>query len=184
MTIQRRKRQSKTDYNARLKMIASGKKRLVARLSSNNIILQIIEYKKDGDTVLLCAHSNELKKYGWTYNKTNISAAYLLGILIAAKAKKKGIKEAIFDCGMKRAVHGGVLFSILKGAVDGGLNIPHNTNAFPKEERINGMHIADYAKKLSKEEYAKKFSNYLKLNSKPEDIKNKFDDVKGNILRS
>ena|SRR3989344_3189711 len=184
MTQYKRRRKSRTDYNARLNLIKSGKLRLVARMSLKNIILQIIEYKKDGDVVLIAAHSNELKRYGWLYSKTNISAAYLLGLLVAIKAKKKNLKEAIFDSGLKKAIHSGVLFAVLNGAVNGGLKIPHNPDIFPTEARINGEHVAKYAKMLNNEEYAKRFGNYAKLNLKPEDMKKKFDEAKNNILRS
>lgn len=180
----RRKREGKTDYRARLKMLVSGRLRLVARLSLRNILLQIIRYEKNGDKILLSAHSNELKGYGWPYSKTNISAAYLLGLLIAAKAKKKGIKEAIFDCGLRNFVGGGVVASILKGAVDGGLKIPHKPEMFPDDSRINGEHIANYSKMLDEEKYKKMFGGYIKLGQKPEDIQKRFLDAKGRILGS
>ena len=182
MAMLKRRKQGRTNYAKRLKMVASGAYRLVARRSLKNIMLQIIEYKKDGDIILAASHSRELKKYGWPYSNKNTSAAYLLGLLIAVKAKKSGLKECIFDFGLENAMHGGVLFAALKGAVDGGLKIPHDSVALPKEDRINGEHIAKYARELSKEKYSKIFSNYIKANARPEEIKNKFDDAKKKIL--
>lgn len=181
--MQKRKREARTDYRARLKMLGSGKLRLVARISSKNILMQIVKYEISGDIVLVSAHSNELKKYNWNYSKSNICSAYLVGLLIAIKAKKKNINEVIFDCGLRRAVKGGVLFATLKGAVDGGLDIPHNEEAFPADDRISGKHIAEYAKSLPREEYSKIFSKYLKSNAKPEEIQKHFLAAKENILR-
>src|SRR3989339_1114907 len=102
--MQRRKREGKTDYRARLGMLKSGSLRLVARISLRNIMLQIIKYESEGDVTLVAVHSNELKKFGWNYGKTNISTAYLLGMLAATKAKKAKISEAIFDCGLRKAM--------------------------------------------------------------------------------
>lgn len=183
MSVQRRKRQRKTDYKTRLKMVASGKLRIVTRLSLKNVSMQIVEYGNNGDKIITSAHSNELKKYGWLYNRANISSAYLVGLLLAIKAKKIKIKEAIFDCGLKKTFSGGVLFAALKGVVDGGLDVPCNDEVFPSEERIRGKHIADYVKSLKKEDYEKRFGNYLKLNARPEDIEKKFAEVKDKITR-
>ena len=181
--IQRRKKEGKTDYKARLRILAFGKPRLAARLSLKNIIMQVIQYDALGDKVLVSAHSNELKKYGWIYSNNNLSAAYLVGLLMAVKAKKKKINEAIFDTGLRRAIKGNVLFAALKGAVDGGLDIPHSVEAFPNESRLKGEHVASYAKTLDPEKYKKLFSNYIKLNAKPEDMPKKFIEVKEKILR-
>jgi len=181
--MQRRKREGKTDYRARLGMLKSGSLRLVARISLRNIMLQIIKYESEGDVTLVAVHSNELKKFGWNYGKTNISTAYLLGMLAATKAKKAKISEAIFDCGLRKAMKRGVLFAILKGAIDGGLNIPHNEEAFPSDERIRGEHIEKYTKSLDKESFKKRFSGYEKTGIKPEDIKRQFEAVKEKIIR-
>jgi len=167
-----------------LRMLVSGKTRLVARISLKNVLLQLVQYETDGDKILASAHSRELRKYGWEYNGANMSSAYLVGLLIAIKAKKKGIKDAIFDCGLRKVSSRGVLITTLKGAVDGGLKIPHNEEMFPDESRISGEHIAKYSKSLKQEDYRKKFSNYIKSGIKPEDIQKKFTETKENILRS
>ena len=181
--IQRRKKEGKTDYRARLRLLTSGKLRLVARASLRNMALQLIQYDSQGDKVLMSAHSNELKKHGWLYSKNNLSAAYLLGLLIAVKAKRKGINDAVFDAGLGCAIKGGRLFAALKGAVDGGLNIPHDKSAFPDGSRMAGEHIASYAKKLGQDEYKKLFSGYMGLNAKPEEMPKKFIEVKEKIAK-
>lgn len=184
MAKQRRKLEKKTDYKSRLRILVSGKTRLVARISLKNVLLQLVKYETAGDKILASAHSRELKKYGWEYNGANMSSAYLVGLLIAVKAKKNGIKEAVFDCGLRKVSSGGVLSATLKGAVDGGLKIPHNKEIFPDESRISGEHIAKYSKSLNQEDYKKIFSNYIKSGMKPEEIQKKFTEAKEKIFGS
>ena len=157
----RRKREGKTDYKKRLKLISSGKPRLVVRRSLRNIIVQIVEFHPDGDKVLAHAHSKELEKLGWKGYGKNISAAYLVGLLCAKKATQAGIKQAVFDIGLYQSVKGSVIYATLKGAVDGGLEIPHSEEVYPAEERIQGEHL-----------------------KKGENIKKNFEEVKNKILKA
>ena len=86
----RRKRQGKTNYRKRLKLLKSGELRLVVRPSLKRISAQLIEFHPSGDKVIVAANSIELEKLGWNYGKGNIPAAYLTGLLIGTKAKNKG----------------------------------------------------------------------------------------------
>ena len=138
----RRKKEGKTDYKKRLKLLLSGKPRLVVRPSLKNIRAQIATAEKVGDKIMISSHSNELKKLGWKYNTGNIPSAYLTGLLTAKKSVKAGIKEAILDIGLRKPVKGSKLFACLKGAIDGGLKIPFSETILPSEERIKGEHIA------------------------------------------
>lgn len=180
MVSQKRRKQGKTDYRARLKMLKSGKLRLVVRLSSKNILLQVVQYEATGDKVLVAAHTNELKKLGWSYNKSNLASGYLVGLLAGVKSKKKGINEVLFDCGLRKVVGGGILFAVLKGVVDSGLNVPHSEESFPDENRIKGKHVVDYYKSLDDEKKKKLFSGYIKQNLNVEDMEKTFDQVKVN----
>lgn len=137
----KRKLEGKTDYRKRLALLKSGKPRLVVRKSLNNISAQIIAYETEGDKVLASAHSRELLKLGWKGRRRNLPAAYLTGYLCGQQAKKAGISEAIFDAGLYTSVKGVVIYAVLKGALDAGLNIPHNKSVFPAEDRIRGKHI-------------------------------------------
>ena len=138
----RRKRQGKTDYKLRLNQVLSGKIRLVARISNKNVITQLVEFNPDGDKVLVSAHTNEIqKKHGWKCAKRNTPAAYLTGYLIGTKAKSKEINEAILDIGLKSPIRGSLIYAVLKGAVDAGLNISHSEKVLPDEKRIKGEHI-------------------------------------------
>ena len=88
----KRKRKGLTNYKKRLTLLKSRKPRLVIRKSNKNIILQLIDYKPDGDIILLSTHSRELKKYGWKPQLNNLPSAYLTGLLCGNKLKKKNIK--------------------------------------------------------------------------------------------
>ena len=97
----RRRREGKTDYQARKALVLSGKPRLVTRSTLKNVTAQIIVAKPLGDEVLAAAHSRELKKkYGWKAPTGNVPAAYLTGLLCGLKAKAKGVSEAILDIGL------------------------------------------------------------------------------------
>jgi len=87
---------------------------------------------------------------------------------IAALAEKKGVETRPFTCyldlGLARATAGNRVFAALKGAVDGGLHIPHSDKIFPKSksgkdakkdakdakagnplrDRIFGLHVQTY----------------------------------------
>ena len=139
----RRKREGKTDYKKRLTLLKSRELRLVIRKSLKNITVQIIQYNPDGDKTLVAASSKEIKKFGWKGYGRNTTIAYLVGMLCAAKAKKKGINKANLDIGLYTARKGTVIFSALKGVVDAGLEVPHDSEIFPSEDRIAGKHISE-----------------------------------------
>jgi len=161
----RRKREGKTNYKKRLRMLLSNKPRLVIRPSNSNIIAQIIEYHPKGDMTTVSADSKELEKQGWKFVKGNIPAAYLTGVLLGTKAKKKDIKEAILDMGLNSSVKGSRIFACLKGVIDAGIQIPVSEDVFPDEKRIKGEHIVNY--KSEKSDITKVF----------EEIKNKLIKV-------
>ena len=148
----RRRREGKTDYRKRLALVKSKKLRLVVRKSNNAVNCQIVEYGHGGDKTFVQASSFDLKKLGWTGPTGNIPAAYLTGMLCAKRALDKKVKEAILDIGLYRNTKGNRLFAALKGAVDGGLVIPHSKEAFPSDDRISGKHIPEPAgAKVAKE---------------------------------
>ncbi len=169
----RRIREKKTNYKKRIALIKSGKPRLVVRVFNNSIIVQIIAFDEKGDRVLAQANSRELVRMGWKGHPANTPAGYLLGLLIAKKAKEKGITEAVLDIGFHTPVHGSTVFAVLKGALEGGLKVPHSEDALPSEERVKGVHIAEYAKALKssdEEKYRKQFGGYLKRGLEPENL--------------
>lgn len=177
----KRRREGKTDYGARLKLIDLEKARLVARITNNHIIAQIIKVAPEGDETIISAHSNELKKMGWFGSTKNISAAYLTGFLCGKKAMDEGIEEAILDIGLKSPTKGTKIFAVLKGAVDAGLYVPHGEVVLPDEERIRGEHIAKYAESLSEDEINEKFSQYIQNGLSPKDLPDHFEKIKQKI---
>ena len=128
---QRRTREGKTDYKKRATLLLAGKPRIAIRKSLNSIWMQVIEYHAEGDKVILSAHSNELKKIGWKAGCGNMPAAYLTGLLLAKKAAEKKIGECILDTGFYPSIKGGKVYAALKGAVEGGMKIPHSKDILP-----------------------------------------------------
>ena len=181
----RRRREGKTDYQARKALVLSGKPRLVTRTSVKSVAAQIFVAKPHGDEVLVAAHSNELKKYGWKAPTGNVPAAYLTGLLCGLKAKSKGVKEAILDIGLIAPTKGAKVFATLSGVLDAGVNVPHNEEKIVKE-RSKGEHIAVYGKSLAgdSEVYSAKFSKYLKQKLAPEKLPEHFAKVKAEIISS
>ena len=182
----RRKREGKTDYRHRLRLLRSGKLRLVVRVSLKHVSAQIVKVSSAGDVTLASAHSKQLDELGWKNGTSNLPSAYLVGLLCGYRAIKSGVKETTFDIGMSHPTKGGKIFAVLKGAVDAGLQIPHSKEILPSDERISGSSISQYAEKLKKEdekEYSSRFSNYLSRGLNPEQIPDHFNSVKQEIIK-
>lgn len=143
----RRRREGRTDYRQRLKLLKSRKIRMVVRKSLKNTQIQFIEYKETGDNVLATANSKELvSKYNWKYSTSNTPAAYLTGILAGKRAKDKGIDECILDMGRYVPVTGSKVFASLKGAIDAGVDCPISEEKIPDEKRLMGTHLDEKIK--------------------------------------
>lgn len=155
----RRRRQGKTDYRRRLGLLKSRQTRVVVRTTSRNVIVQFVEYDETGDKILAQAQALELSKFEFQ-GGANTPSAYLAGFLAATRAKEAGIEGAVFDLGRAYPHKGGVVFSALKGIVDGGVEVPHGEDIFPSDERIRGAHIND-------EKAAAFAAAYEKLAGKP-----------------
>ena len=182
----RRRREGKTDYQARKALVISGKPRLVTRFSLKNVTVQIVVAKLHGDEVLAAANSRELvKTYGWKAPTGNVPAAYLTGLLCGLKAKAKDVEEAILDIGLISPTKGSKIFAALSGVLDAGVDVPHSEEKIVKE-RMKGEHIAKYAKSLGagSEEYSAKFSKYIAQGVAPEKIPEHFNKVKAEITGS
>jgi len=220
----RRRREGKTDFYARKRLITqdknkynSPKYRFVVRVSNKEITCQIAHAKIEGDVVVAAAYSHELKRFGMPVGLNNYAAAYATGLLLARRVlskfnladKYKGqttpdgndynVEEledgphpfrAYLDVGLHRTTTGSKIFAALKGATDGGLEVPHSVTRFvgySKEEKslkadilrkhLFGAHVVDYMKSLREEnppKYQKLFSAYIKAGFKAEDIEAKW----------
>merc|ERR1712010_118771 len=192
--------QSKNKY-------ATPKYRFVVRFTNKDIICQVVSSKIKGDICHAAAYARELPRYGVKVGLTNYSAAYCVGLLCARRLLKKynlddkfeGTPEvtaefedafvhgndedgpsafhALLDVGLKRTSLGSKIFSAMKGAFDGGLEIPHSEKKFygydaeekeydaeANKERILGGHVSTYMESLAEEEpeeYEAKFSKFI-----------------------
>ncbi|KAI5859064.1 hypothetical protein BZA05DRAFT_383248 [Tricharina praecox] len=95
-TKYRRRREGKTDYYARKRLITQAKNkynapkyRLVVRFTNRDVICQIVSSEIVGDKVFAVAYSHELPRYGIKHGLTNWAAAYATGLLLARRTLAK-----------------------------------------------------------------------------------------------
>jgi len=88
----RRRREGKTDYYARKRLIIQDKNkynahkyRFVPRITNTKVICQVIYATIQGDRVLCHAQSTELRKYGLTTGLSNYASCYATGLLCARR---------------------------------------------------------------------------------------------------
>jgi large subunit ribosomal protein L5e len=186
---------------------------LIVRFTNKDIICQIAYARIDGDKIVCAAYAHELSKYGVKVGLTNYAAAYCTGLLLARRVLKKFNLDSIYagceevtgeqyqvesvagspgafrcylDVGLARTTTGARVFGAMKGAVDGGLDIPHGVKRFPgydsesKEfhadvhrKHIFGQHVADYMRLLQTDDddaYKKQFAQYIKLGITPDSV--------------
>lgn len=103
-TKPRRRRQNKTDYQARRSMIQQDKNkyeakkyRFVVRKTNQKILCQIVTAHPQGDRIEYQAESTELKKFGLTAGLTNYAAAYATGLLLARRLLKSKGMETMYQ---------------------------------------------------------------------------------------
>lgn len=147
----RRRREGRTDYRQRQRLLRGRVPRAVVRISHRNANVQLISYDEVGDKVLAAATSKELTKLGWTGATGNLPAAYLTGYLAGKRAMQNGVDEAVLDIGLKGPARGSAVFAALKGMLDAGVQIPHGEEVLPAPERINGAHIDENMVKMIEE---------------------------------
>jgi len=148
-TMRRRRREHKTDYKLRLRLLSSGRDRIVIRRTNRYYLAQIVHSDEAQDKVLMSVSSKDLLSKGWDKkfegSLKSIPAGYLTGLLLAKKVKKGSF---VIDLGMIRTLPGSRVFSVVKGLIDGGLDISANEKVFPSEGRINGEHLKEELKKV------------------------------------
>ncbi|RME84450.1 MAG: 50S ribosomal protein L18 [Planctomycetota bacterium] len=141
----RRRRECKTDYLARLKMLKGGRPRLVFRKTNRYLIVQYIKSEEAKDKVVFGVTSKFLLKKGWPEefrgSLKSIPAAYLMGYYVAKKIKRDRLENPILDVGMLRMIHKSRPYAFIKGLVDAGLDISCKEEAFPEKERIEGKSL-------------------------------------------
>lgn len=195
------------------------KYRLAVRFTNKDICMQVIRATIAGDIVETAAYAHELPKYGLKVGLTNYAAAYCVGLLIARRTLKKfGLDEeyvgqeevtgedynveagegsrpfkAFLDVGIKRTSTGAKVFAALKGACDGGMDVPHNEKRFAGYDKegkeldseilqkyIMGEHVAEYMSEMRDEEpekYNEHFSSYVAEGIDPDDLADLYPSV-------
>jgi len=181
------------------------KYRFVVRITNKDIICQIFSSDLTHDVCLSSAYAHELPRYGISLGLTNYAAAYATGLLLARRVNVKfgldkeyeGTTEidgadynveagpdrkpfkALLDVGLTRTTTGARIFGALKGACDGGINVPHNDRRFPGSKReegewqpnpeihrkyIFGGHVTEWMNKLQADDevaYGKQFKRFV-----------------------
>jgi len=172
----KRRFKQKTNYKKRLALLLSKKPRLVIRTSNKHSKTQIIKYETEGDKTVVSANSQDLKKLGWKYSTSNLPAAYLTGLLIGQKAKKKKINEVVVDFGVQKIIKGSRLYAVVKGVIDAGTKLPCSEDVLPSEERIKGENIVKYSKQkiVNKTQFSK---------IKPDKMVEDFEKIKEKIMK-
>jgi len=141
----RRRREGRTNYHARTRLVVAPRPRMVVRKTNRHIICQVVTAHLEGDRTHVAVNSSELRKFGYEGSLNNTPAAYLTGMLLGVRALNAGKEGAVLDIGLHRATRGARVFAALKGAVEAGFDIPHNEAILPADERCKGEHIAAYA---------------------------------------
>ncbi len=141
--IRRRRKENKTNYTKRIKLLKGEKPRIVFRKTNKYFIAQYVLSEEAQDTIKITLSSKKLLDYGWPKELQNslrsMPAAYLLGFLIAKNITDK--KNVVVDTGMIRIIHKNTFYSFLKGLIDSGMGVSCKDEAFPSNERIEGKHL-------------------------------------------
>jgi large subunit ribosomal protein L18 len=138
----RRRREGRTDYRSRLKLLKSGRPRAVVRFSERRVIVALTAYDPAGDRVIASAESRELTSVGFPSGSlSSTPASYLTGYLAGLRARSAGATEAVLDAGIRRPSQGGRLLGALRGLLDAGIEIPHGEGSFPTADRLNGSYL-------------------------------------------
>ncbi|KAJ8734624.1 hypothetical protein PYW08_013874 [Mythimna loreyi] len=191
--------QDKNKYN-------TPKYRLIVRLSNKDVTCQVAYSRIEGDHIVCAAYSHELPRYGVKVGLTNYAAAYCTGLLLARRLLQRlgldtlysgatevtgdeynvepvdngpGAFRCYLDVGLARTTTGARVFGAMKGAVDGGLNVPHSIKRFPGYDaeakkfnaevhraHIFGLHVAEYMRSLEADDedsFKRQFGKYIKL---------------------
>lgn len=105
--------------------------------------------------------------------------------------------RCLLDVGIKNTTTGAKVFAAMKGAADGGLDIPHSDKRFPgysrdtktfdaevHKSRIMGEHVADYMREMEEDDedmYKRHFAKYIEEGLEADDIEEKMESVHESI---
>jgi len=105
--------------------------------------------------------------------------------------------RALLDVGIKSTTTGAKVFAVMKGASDGGIDIPHSNKRFPgysrdekkfdadaHKDRIMGEHVANYMREMEEddeENYKKHFAKFCEHEIEADDLEELYQKVHGAI---
>ncbi|MFH1326533.1 MAG: 50S ribosomal protein L18 [archaeon] len=142
-TLKRRRKENKTNYLKRLKLLKGEVPRIVFRKTNRYLISQYVVSEEAQDSIKIGINSKKLLNYGWPKENKgslkSIPASYLLGFLMGNQITKEKLKTPIIDFGLHRVLHKTKVHSFIKGLIDSGIKIKHKEEALPKEEKIKGQ---------------------------------------------
>nr|XP_027205434.1 60S ribosomal protein L5-like [Dermatophagoides pteronyssinus] len=206
----RRRREGKTDYQQRTRLVKQDldkyqakKYRFVVRFTNNRVLCQVAYSTIMGDVMMCSADSTELVGFGMPGKVRADGELYS----VDDEDLERRPFTAVLDVGLVRTTTGARVFGALKGALDGGLSIPHSEKRFPgysKDEsgegsydsaahrdRIFGKHVANYMQLLEQEDsekYAKLFSRYIAAGINAANLEEKYralhDAIRSNPLKA
>lgn len=205
------------------------KYRLCVRRTNRRILCSVIYATIAGDKTMAHADSAELAKFGLTAGQTNYAAAYATGLLLARRLlndkkldkkyegkvkvdgklycvaddwkeeKKSHPFKANLDVGLVRTTTGNKVWGVLKGATDGGLEIPHSETRFIGYDKgakeydaemhhkyIFGGHVSDYMKELEEDDqeaYNKQFAGYIEAGVDADSMEEMYQTCHANIRK-
>ncbi|CDJ51961.1 ribosomal protein L5, putative [Eimeria brunetti] len=176
----RRRREGKTDYAARRRLVLQDKNkynapkyRFVVRVTNTRVLCQVMYATLQGDRLVCSADSKELVRYGI---KKGLADQFV-GVEkptgeeyhIEEVSEERRPFKCVLDVGIVSTTVGNRVFGAMKGACDGGLHIPHSNKRFPgytkgtdgaedtynpevHRSRIYGLHVAEYMRTLKEED--------------------------------
>lgn len=178
-TLKRRRKEGKTNYIKRVKLLKSNSPRLVFRKTNRYVIAQYVISEESKDKVKIGMNSKVLLKHGWPKEAQgslkSIPASYLLGIAMGKVIIEKKLKTPIIDFGLYRAKHKSKLYSFIKGLIDSGIEIKCGSEMFPEEKRLKGSDIKkipfEKIKSKIQDEPLEKVKTNIKQDKAPKNIK-------------
>jgi len=192
------------------------KYRLIARITNRDVICQVASAELKGDRIHASAYAHQLKAYGLKVGLSNYAAAYATGLLCARRLltlkgldkKYKGVEEVTgehfepeedddcrpfkcnLDIGLATPSVGNKVFAVMKGAVDGGLLVPHSDKRFSGYDntkgeldaevlrsRILGNHVTEWMDEMEEEDpekFPKHFAKYLEAGLTSDDLEDMY----------
>jgi large subunit ribosomal protein L18 len=180
----KRIRNNKTNYRKRKALLIGRRNFITIKTTNEHVHCQLIKPLLKGDKVLSFSNSKELAKYGWKGSSNNLSASFLVGLLLGKKMLSKNNNSAVLYTG--KTPFTSKVAACLKGIAFSGVKIPLSEDSLPVDDRINASHVAGYASTLKsdKDLYNKRFSKLLRNNLNPEDYPKHFEEIKNKILSS